>query len=356
MVARWTAALAAMVLLWLLQGCAATGPKGSEIGAALANVPAGVGRIVFFRSSSMMGAALQPDIRLDGQVVGQSKPGGFFYVDAAPGRHLATAATEATSSLELNVVAGQTQYVRSAIGFGLMVGRVTLTTEGQLVAQGELPGLSYTGSVPVRVGAAVAGPVGPAAPKTTVASVTVVPLRQGDQVVYRVTDLLTNIAREAVYTVDRVDAQQISFNQGGRIEGTDGSIVSITSPIGGEMDRCVPPGGWARPDLTLGMRWSIEATRPISRSCAGTMSLQATVVSDEVVATALGEQPAIRIDYEGTLASMARTVVTHLRIKIRAWYASALGRLVRFEYESTSTTSGVPPYRERSELTEIRRN
>jgi hypothetical protein len=95
---------------------------------SLAAVPAGYGRIVFFRADSFVGGGVRPQIRLDGQAVGQSVPGGFFYVDASAGKHTASASTEATASLDIQVVAGQTHYVRSAIGNGLLVGRVAFTT------------------------------------------------------------------------------------------------------------------------------------------------------------------------------------------------------------------------------------
>jgi hypothetical protein len=64
-VSRWLATLWVVAVL-LLQGCAATGPKSTEMTAALNAVPGGYGRIVFYRVNSVMGAAVQPEIRLDG--------------------------------------------------------------------------------------------------------------------------------------------------------------------------------------------------------------------------------------------------------------------------------------------------
>jgi hypothetical protein len=96
----------AAIVLCLLQGCAATGLKGFEMATALNTVPPGYGRIVFYRSSSVVGAAVKPNIRVDGQVVGESRPGGFFFVDASPDKHMASVSTEATTDLEINVVSG----------------------------------------------------------------------------------------------------------------------------------------------------------------------------------------------------------------------------------------------------------
>jgi hypothetical protein len=344
----WVAALAA-VLLWLT-GCAATGPKGSEIASSLGAVPQGYGRVVFFRSSSIVGAAVQPEIRLDGQVVGQSKPGGFFYVDASPGKHSASASTETTSALEIHVVSGQTHYVRSAIGMGLLVGRVVLTVEGQVTARAELPELSYTGVAPVRIGAAGAA-AAPAAP--TAATVQRAPdLKRGDQLIYRVTDKLTGLTREVIYTVDRVGPEQITFNQGGRVEGRNGTVVSVNSPLAGAMDRCNPPGGWTRPEMTLGMAWSADFVRPPGGGCAGGFRLKSRVVSEEPMPTPLGELTVQRVDIEGDIQRTERYTY-QTRVNARAWYSPALARVVRFESEFRGPAA---PDRELIELIEVRRD
>ena len=106
--------LSALVLAGaFLAGCA-SGPKFSEVSSSILPIPAAEGRIYFFRSSSMMGAALQPDIRLDGEVVGSSKPGGFFYVDRPAGSYTAAAATETEKTITFDLAAGETKYLRTS--------------------------------------------------------------------------------------------------------------------------------------------------------------------------------------------------------------------------------------------------
>ncbi len=344
-------AAAVLFVLWL-QGCAATGPKGAEMASALGSVPPGFGRIVFYRSDSIVGAAVQPEIRLDGQVVGQSKPGGFFYVDAAPGKHTASASTEAASSVDVQVVAGQTHYVRSAIGMGLLVGRVVLSVEGMFTARGELSNLSYTGATVPRIGAPAAGGVAAAVAVPTV--VTKVPaLKRGDQVAYRVTDLYTQTAREVAYSVDRIEGDRVVFNQGGRIERLDGTVVSNATPLAGDMDSCAPPGGWGRPDMMLGMRWRVQYKKPDPQACSGDFDLQGQMVSDEVEPTPFGDLKVQRIDYKGT-GLRAQAV---LWLDARVWYSPVLGRVVRFESEfAVRTGRNEPPGREKVELVAIRRD
>lgn len=348
---RSWAALAAVVA-GLLQGCAATGPKAFEMAGVLGTVPPGYGRIVFFRSNSVVGAAIQPDIRVGAQVVGQSKPGGFFYVDASPGRYVASSGTENTAAIDVQVVGGQTLYLRSTIGMGLLVGRVTLTVEDRLTARSELAELSYTGTAPLRLGAPGATSAAVAAHKPVAMSP---PLMRGHQVIYRVTDKLTGLSREVTYTVDRIDADRIHFNQGGRIEGKDGSVISVEVPLAGDMDRCSPPGGWARAGMTPGTGWSVDYERTTASSCAGNVRLQARVVGEDLVPTPMGELNAQRIDFKGTLQRSERYTL-FFRFEARAWYVPELARVVRFESELVPQVSASGPSRELVELIEIRRD
>lgn len=130
----------------LVTGCA-TGMKHSDMAASMPSLKAGQGRIYFFRSSSFVGAALQPDIRLNGQVVGQSKPGGFFYLDRPAGNYVASASTETEKTVSFTLQPGETKYIRSSPGFGIVVGRVILQIETPEKANAELGSLSYTGGV-----------------------------------------------------------------------------------------------------------------------------------------------------------------------------------------------------------------
>ncbi len=129
----------------LIAGCA-SGPNYAEFSKTVTPVKEGEGRVYFFRSNSMMGAAVQPDIRLNTVVVGSSKPGGFFYVDRPAGQYTGAASTETEKTLSFALAAGETKYVRTSPSFGLMVGRVNLELEDPAKAQAEIATLSYTGS------------------------------------------------------------------------------------------------------------------------------------------------------------------------------------------------------------------
>ena len=138
-------AFAHAVCAHALTGCAATGTKYSDMAASIPAAKSSEGRIYFFRSSSFVGAAIQPDIKLNGQVVGTSKPGGFFYVDRPAGNHTASASTETEKTASFALAAGETKYLRTSPSLGLLVGRIVIEIESPEKAKAELATLSHTG-------------------------------------------------------------------------------------------------------------------------------------------------------------------------------------------------------------------
>jgi hypothetical protein len=107
----------------LLSACA-SGPKYAEVRASIPPLAADQGRIYFYRSSNMMGSGIQPSVMLNGEKVGDSVPGGFFFVDRKPGNFEVLTSTEVERKLTFTLAAGQQQYVRFAVGMGVMVYRV----------------------------------------------------------------------------------------------------------------------------------------------------------------------------------------------------------------------------------------
>jgi len=62
----------------LLTACA-SGPKFADVKSSIPPLAEDKARIYFYRPGSMGGAAVQPSILLNGEKVGNSKPGGFFH-------------------------------------------------------------------------------------------------------------------------------------------------------------------------------------------------------------------------------------------------------------------------------------
>lgn len=123
----------------------ASGMKYTQLVSQIPTVQPNVGRIFFYRDRSMAGALIQADIKLNGEVVGRSVPGGVFYVDKPPGNYEVTCTTEAQRSVTFTLAAGEVRYVRTKIAFGVLVGRLHPVLEDEEQAQKVLTKASYIG-------------------------------------------------------------------------------------------------------------------------------------------------------------------------------------------------------------------
>jgi hypothetical protein len=136
-----------MIVALALTGCA-SGIKHKDMAASIPALQSDAGRIYFYRSASMFGAAIQPSIKLDGVQVGDSKPGGFFFVDSKAGNHEVMCSTEVDKKLTFTLDKGEVKYVKTTIGLGLIAGRVIPELVSQKEAQQELSDMSFTGTLP----------------------------------------------------------------------------------------------------------------------------------------------------------------------------------------------------------------
>lgn len=125
--------------------CSATGPSYAEIAASIPDVPNGHGRVFFYREDALIGAAVQPDIELNGDVVGESEPGGFFFVDRLPGHYRVACSTEWEHAVEFDLVPSQLVYVKTTIGLGVLVSHIYPEIVGDVVGMISLRQCVYTG-------------------------------------------------------------------------------------------------------------------------------------------------------------------------------------------------------------------
>jgi hypothetical protein len=145
----------------VVSGCA-SGPKYSEIKDSIPPLDPEQGRIFFYRPSAI-GAAIQPNILVNGSVVGEMVPLGFFYLDRSPGNYVVSASTESEATLQLMLQANQTQYIKGSISLGILVGRPNLTLVEQMNALIEMQDLGYAGSTPLQAGGGGGAPAASAA-------------------------------------------------------------------------------------------------------------------------------------------------------------------------------------------------
>jgi hypothetical protein len=115
-----TRRLASIGLAALLVGCA-SGHSYQEIAQAIPSIRPNQGRIYFVRRGDYVGSALQPSIHLNDEIVGVSQPGGFFFVDRPPGDYTVATSTEVTESVSFHLSPGETKYINTSVGSGILV-------------------------------------------------------------------------------------------------------------------------------------------------------------------------------------------------------------------------------------------
>lgn len=142
---RLTKILISVVLVLLLTSCA-TGPKYSAIKESFPLLNPDEGRIYFYRTGNPIGSGIQPGVTLNGEKVGGSIPGGFFFVDRPPGNYEVLLSTEVERKLSFTLDKGQKRYVRMSVGLGVLIYRVFPVLVEESEALREMEDLSYTGT------------------------------------------------------------------------------------------------------------------------------------------------------------------------------------------------------------------
>src|SRR5579883_189552 len=137
-------ALPLLLAGFLLASCAS--PRGlDEPPLQLPPLKAGYGRVYFTRPADLGGSAVQPEIRMNNEVVGRSVPGGFSFVDRPPGKYAVTTATEVENAVTFQLAAGETKYIRTSVTPGILVGHITPTLEFPEQGQSDISQLRYVG-------------------------------------------------------------------------------------------------------------------------------------------------------------------------------------------------------------------
>ncbi|MGB0206073.1 MAG: DUF2846 domain-containing protein [Neptuniibacter sp.] len=129
----------------MLVGCA-SGPKYTEVVDTFPAIASEEGRVYFYRSGNLIGSGIQPKVRLNGEVIGQSEPGGFFFVDRKPGDYEVLLSTEVDKKLTFQLHSGEEKYVKMSVGLGAIVYRVYPELVQQTEALKDMEGLSFTGN------------------------------------------------------------------------------------------------------------------------------------------------------------------------------------------------------------------
>lgn len=105
----------------------ATTATGGSDGGRIGAPPPGKGQVVFFRSGTLMGAAISCAVSENGAKLSSLFRGRYVVLAAEPGIHSYTVSSEATDTLRLEVEEGETYYSQCSIGMGFMAGRPNLS-------------------------------------------------------------------------------------------------------------------------------------------------------------------------------------------------------------------------------------
>ena len=136
--------VAPLAIAVIVAGCATSGLKYSDAkGPAAASDP-NLGRIYMYRTA-IVGLAVQPEVKINGEVIGRATPKGYFYVDRPAGTYEITTTTEVERKLSLTLDKGQTRYVKLNISFGFFIGHVYPELIDTDAALKDIKDLQYTG-------------------------------------------------------------------------------------------------------------------------------------------------------------------------------------------------------------------
>ena len=126
-----------------LAGCASSsGAKFADMSTMAPRLTPDKGRIYFYRSGLILGVAVQPEVRLNNEVVGRAVPGGFFFIDRPRGNYEASTTTEVEAKLAFALTGGETKYIRLSITPGLVVGHMQFELVDKPAAEADLASLN----------------------------------------------------------------------------------------------------------------------------------------------------------------------------------------------------------------------
>jgi Protein of unknown function (DUF2846) len=103
----------------------------ASLPAGISAPPEGMGQIVFFRESKMMGAAIGFIVREGEEELGKLRNGTYFVHATTPGQHSYVVHSEAEDVMNIEVETGETYYVSGSLSMGVFAGRPNLSPSSQ---------------------------------------------------------------------------------------------------------------------------------------------------------------------------------------------------------------------------------
>jgi hypothetical protein len=138
-----------MVLTMLIGGCATSGLRFSETNIGKVPEDPEQGRVFFYRPSSF-GSAIQPEVMLNNEGVGEAISWGFFYVDRPAGDYTVLIQTEVVKKCKFVLEKGHTIYIKISSGLGFIMARISPEIVDEVTALDELKSLRYIGDQEIK--------------------------------------------------------------------------------------------------------------------------------------------------------------------------------------------------------------
>ena len=124
----------------VLTGCGATGP--AYVAEPEMNVGSDKALVYIYRPSAFAGSAVTYDVHVgpveDDKAIVELKNGGYFPYYTTPGEIDFWAKTESTSSVTLDLKAGDVKYIKGVVNMGFVVGRPELVEVSAEQGQADL--------------------------------------------------------------------------------------------------------------------------------------------------------------------------------------------------------------------------
>lgn len=133
---RYLVAVALIVNLALLSGCATLGPVYKPESGSLP----GQATLYVYRDFNVFGGGMTYLVRGNGVPIASLPAGGYFVYHAPPGKVQLSAQSEAATSVTVEARSGGVYFVKGTVGFGIFVGRPHLVLVPREVGEKEIAG------------------------------------------------------------------------------------------------------------------------------------------------------------------------------------------------------------------------
>lgn len=171
-----------------------------------------------------------------------------------------------------------------------------------------------------------------AAPPVPAAPIVARRVAKGDTFDYRLTDRVTGREQTVVLRAERVQGEEVSFNNGARVE-SPGGLVRLASILTGELDQVTPPQGWMTGGRVPSGSWKMSH-RSIVPGSGMSYDLDATVEGEQKLRVAGQELRTVRIGLRGWAENRNPAMFARAPYEGTAWVSPELQRVVRYEAKS----------------------